>query len=64
MVFFSLKAYLNHIFGKYEMSYIIFYGFAINLLYSSYYYLHKNIILFVITEDITNIQITVSVYVS
>ena len=31
---------------------------------SSYYYLHMNIILFVITEDITNIQITVSVYVS
>ena len=24
--------FFNHIFGKYEMYYIIFYGFAINLL--------------------------------
>ena len=60
-------------FGKYEMYYIILYRFAINLLKtgldlccqsSSYYYLHMNIIMLVITEDITNIQITVSVYVS
>ena len=28
----SRLIFLNHMFGKYEMYYIIFYGFAINLL--------------------------------